>query len=100
MELHLSRVDYSVMGVANKNCLKLLPPSTPKEQQKVILRLFYELQFSEPEKLKISDFQVAIADSDGTLQVFSVKKDDIQLHFKTLPGPPITSVKIAGATGQ
>lgn len=42
---------------------------------------------------------MAIADSDGTLQVFSVKKDDIQLHFKTLPGPPIMSVKIAGTTG-
>lgn len=35
MELQLSRVDYTVVGVTNKNCVKLLPPSTPKEQQKV-----------------------------------------------------------------
>ncbi|XP_066257169.1 Bardet-Biedl syndrome 7 protein homolog [Euwallacea similis] len=76
MELQLSRVDYTVMGVANKNCLRLLPAAAPKEPQKV-----------------------AIADTDGILQIFSVRKDDIQLHFKTLPGPAITSLKVAGASG-
>ncbi|KAL1505873.1 hypothetical protein ABEB36_005330 [Hypothenemus hampei] len=76
MELQLSRVDYAVVGVTNKNCLRLLPASTPKDQSKV-----------------------AIADSEGILQVFSVKKNDIQLHFKTLPGPPIISLKVAGAAG-
>ncbi|XP_066154272.1 Bardet-Biedl syndrome 7 protein homolog isoform X2 [Euwallacea fornicatus] len=64
------------MGVVNKNCLRLLPAAVPKEPQKV-----------------------AIADTDGILQVFSVRKDDIQLHFKTLPGPAITSLKVAGASG-
>ncbi|CAG9766610.1 unnamed protein product [Ceutorhynchus assimilis] len=77
MELQLSRVDYTVVGVANKNCVRLLTGSTPKEPQKV-----------------------AIADSEGILQVFSVKKDDIQIHFKTLPGPKISSLKISGTTGS
>lgn len=36
MELQLSRVDYTVAGVTNKNCMRLLPPSTSKEPQKVI----------------------------------------------------------------
>ncbi|XP_048519315.1 Bardet-Biedl syndrome 7 protein homolog isoform X1 [Dendroctonus ponderosae] len=76
MELQLSRVDYTVAGVTNKNCMRLLPPSTSKEPQKV-----------------------AIADSEGILQLFSVRRDDIQIHFKTLPGPPITSLKVAGASG-
>ncbi|XP_050308096.1 Bardet-Biedl syndrome 7 protein homolog isoform X2 [Anthonomus grandis grandis] len=76
MELQLSRTDYAVVGVVSKNCVKLLPGSAPKEQQKI-----------------------AIADSEGILQVISVKKDDIQLQFKTLPGPPIVSLKVAGASG-
>lgn len=40
-----------------------------------------------------------IADNDGILQMISIKKDDIQLHFKTLPGKSITSMKLAGAIG-
>ncbi|XP_019866840.1 Bardet-Biedl syndrome 7 protein homolog [Aethina tumida] len=76
MELNLHRVDYTIVGLTEPNCMKLLPGDTPKSQQKV-----------------------AIADSDGILQVFSIKKDDIQIHFKTLPGPPITALKTAGAIG-
>ncbi|XP_030747216.1 Bardet-Biedl syndrome 7 protein homolog [Sitophilus oryzae] len=76
MELQLSRVDYTVIGVTTKNCLKLLPSNNLKEQQKV-----------------------AVADSEGILQVFSIKKDDIQLHFKTLPGPAIASLQTAGTAG-
>ncbi|KAF7270542.1 hypothetical protein GWI33_016498 [Rhynchophorus ferrugineus] len=76
MELQLSRVDYTVVGITNNNCLKLLPSSNLKEPQKVV-----------------------VADSEGILQVFSIKKDDIQLHFKTLPGASITSLQTAGITG-
>ncbi|KAJ8951664.1 hypothetical protein NQ318_012205 [Aromia moschata] len=77
MELELTRVDYTIVGVTNPNCMQLLPSSYPKEQQKV-----------------------AVADTDGVLQLFSVKKEDIHLHFKTLPGPEISSLKIAGASGN
>nr|CAI5842703.1 unnamed protein product [Callosobruchus analis] len=76
MELELTRVDYTVVGVTNSNCLELMPGNLPKEQCKVV-----------------------IADEDGVLQVFSVKKDEIALHFKTLPGPPISSVKYVDGSG-
>lgn len=35
MELELTRVDYTVVGITSPNCMKLLPPSHPQEQQKV-----------------------------------------------------------------
>ncbi|CAG9839510.1 unnamed protein product [Diabrotica balteata] len=73
--LELTRVDYTIIGITNPNCLQLIP-AQPKEPQRV-----------------------AVADVDGILQVFSVKKEDIQIHFKTLPGQPIVSVKVAGASG-
>ncbi|KAJ8912894.1 hypothetical protein NQ315_011217 [Exocentrus adspersus] len=76
MELELTRIDYTIVGITDANCLQLLPSASPKEQQKVV-----------------------VADSDGILQVFSVKKEDIQLHFKTLPGIAISSLKTAGAAG-
>ncbi|XP_056636880.1 Bardet-Biedl syndrome 7 protein homolog [Diorhabda sublineata] len=74
--LELTRVDYTIVGVTNPNCLQVIPGTVEKECQRV-----------------------AVADVDGILQVFSVKKEDIQIHFKTLPGPPIVSVKVAGAAG-
>lgn len=43
-------------------------------------------------------FQVAVGDQDGVLQVFSIKNDEIQLTFKTLPGEPITSVHLGGSS--
>lgn len=36
MELELSRIDYTVTGITSPKCMKLLPSSGPKEQQKVI----------------------------------------------------------------
>lgn len=41
-----------------------------------------------------------MADGDGILQVFSIKKGNIQTHFKTLPGTRITSVQLGGAAGK
>lgn len=35
MELELSRVDYTLVGVTSNNCMKLLPGSGLKEPQKV-----------------------------------------------------------------
>ncbi|KAL3267317.1 hypothetical protein HHI36_011448 [Cryptolaemus montrouzieri] len=77
MELDLCRVDYTIIGLTSKNCMKLLPPAHLKEPQKV-----------------------AVADRDGILQVFSIKKEDISLTFKTLPGPEISSLELAGALGR
>jgi len=43
---------------------------------------------------------VAAADQDGVLQVFSMKKGDIQMVFKTLPGPKITRLELGGTIGE
>ncbi|XP_058065445.1 Bardet-Biedl syndrome 7 protein homolog [Anopheles bellator] len=86
MELELTRVDYATVGLTGPNCLQLLPPiggaaatgsGGYKQQQKV-----------------------AIGDQDGVLQVFSMKKDELQMHFKTLPGERIASVKLGGQVGS
>ncbi|KAI4462734.1 bardet-biedl syndrome 7 protein [Holotrichia oblita] len=76
MELELYRIDYTIVGVTASNCMKLLPSS-----------------FKEPQK-------IAIGDNDGILQVFSIKKEDIQIQFKTLPGSKISSLQLAGARGS
>lgn len=34
------------------------------------------------------------------MQVFSIKKEDVQIYFKTLPGPKITALRLGGATGE
>lgn len=76
MELELTRVDYCAVGTSLPNCLKLLPSSKSKEPQKV-----------------------AVGDQDGVLQVFSLKKDEIQIAFKTLPSEKVSALQLAGATG-
>ncbi|XP_017775977.1 PREDICTED: Bardet-Biedl syndrome 7 protein homolog [Nicrophorus vespilloides] len=76
MELELTRVDYTIIGVNSNNCMKLVPIDNNREQQKI-----------------------AVADNDGVLQVFSIRKEDVSLHFKTLPGPKCTSLQLAGAQG-
>lgn len=40
MELELSRIDYTIVGLTSPNCMKLLP-SGPKQQQKVNFLLKY-----------------------------------------------------------
>lgn len=35
MDLELTRVDYTIVGITDVNCLQLLPNAYPKEQQKV-----------------------------------------------------------------
>ena len=77
MELELTRVDYTTVGLTLQNCLQLLPGNGPKQQQKVV-----------------------IGDQDGVLQVFSMKKDDLQIHFKTLPSVKIAAICLAGPMGQ
>ena len=76
MELELTRVDYTLVGVALQNSLKLLPINKFKEQQKIV-----------------------VGDQDGVVQVISVKKDEVIVHFKTVPGLKVTSVQLGGAVG-
>lgn len=77
MELELTRVDYALVGITLPNSLKLLPTKKAKEQQRVV-----------------------IGDQDGVLQLFSVKKDEISVHFKTVPSIKITSVQLGGSIGS
>ncbi|XP_055599136.1 Bardet-Biedl syndrome 7 protein-like [Uranotaenia lowii] len=90
MELELTRVDYTTVGLTASNCLQLLPVSlggggetvnrgggASRQQQKVV-----------------------IGDQDGVLQVISMKKDELQIHFKTLPHDKIASVKLGGQIGS
>nr|CAD7410633.1 unnamed protein product [Timema poppensis] len=76
MQLELSRVDYTIVGLTAPQTMKLLPNQGSKLNQKV-----------------------AVADQDGVLQVFSLKKGEIQLSFKTLPGPGISRLELGGAIG-
>jgi Bardet-Biedl syndrome 7 protein len=72
----LTRVDYALVGITQQNAMKLLPAKKAKEQQKVV-----------------------IADQDGVVQLFSVKKDEVNVHFKTVPGDKIASVQLGGSIG-
>ncbi|KAL1110414.1 hypothetical protein AAG570_007945, partial [Ranatra chinensis] len=43
---------------------------------------------------------VAVGGNDGVLQIFSIKKGEIQLAFKTLPGAKISTLELGGAIGS
>ncbi|XP_028315349.1 BBSome complex member BBS7 [Gouania willdenowi] len=76
MEIHLNRVDYIQVGVTSQKTMRLLPALRKKATQKV-----------------------AIADHDGMLTCFGMKKGDAVPVFKTLPGQKITRVALGGALG-
>lgn len=76
MALELTRVDYTLLGLTSPQCMKLLPSSGGKSVQKAV-----------------------IGDQDGVLQVLSLKKGEIQISFKTLPGEKITRISLGGALG-
>lgn len=87
MELELTRVDYTLVGISLQNSLKLLPTKQAKEQQKVI-----------------------IGDQDGVVQLISVNdKDETIVHFKTVPANgssaagslcKITAIQLGGTLGS
>ncbi|XP_055081065.1 Bardet-Biedl syndrome 7 protein isoform X1 [Periophthalmus magnuspinnatus] len=77
MELHLNRVDYTQVGVTSQKTMRLLPPLSKKATQKV-----------------------AIADHDGVLTCFGMKKGEAVPVFKTLPGPKIARMDLGGAVGS
>uniref|UniRef100_A0A668AFL5 Bardet-Biedl syndrome 7 protein homolog n=1 Tax=Myripristis murdjan TaxID=586833 RepID=A0A668AFL5_9TELE len=76
MEIHLNRVDYMQVGVTSQKTMRLLPAMGKKATQKV-----------------------AIADHDGVLTCFGMKKGEAVPVFKTLPGPKISRLDLGGAVG-
>ncbi|XP_076005228.1 BBSome complex member BBS7 isoform X1 [Genypterus blacodes] len=76
MEIHLNRVDYMQVGVTSQKTMKLLPSLGKKATQKV-----------------------AIADHDGVLTCFGMKKGEAVPVFKTLPGQKIVRMDLGGAAG-
>lgn len=44
-------------------------------------------------------FQVVVGDQDGIVQLFSMKKDELIIHFKTLPAEKVQSIHLGGALG-
>ncbi|XP_076319591.1 BBSome complex member BBS7-like isoform X4 [Tachypleus tridentatus] len=76
MELNLNRVDYLQVGVTSPRTMKLLPAGEKKGCQKVV-----------------------VADHQGILQSFGIKRGDVQNIFKTLPGQKVTRLELGGAVG-
>ncbi|XP_022235384.1 Bardet-Biedl syndrome 7 protein homolog, partial [Limulus polyphemus] len=76
MELNLNRVDYLQVGVTSPRTMKLLPAGEKKSCQKVV-----------------------VADHQGILQCFGIKRGDVQNIFKTLPGQKVTRLELGGAAG-
>ncbi|KAK4304694.1 hypothetical protein Pmani_023378 [Petrolisthes manimaculis] len=76
MELSLTRVDYLQVGLTSPRCLRVLPSSTPKTQQKVV-----------------------VGDQDGTVQLFSMKRGEVQNSFTTTSPKAITRLELGGALG-
>ncbi|XP_030036684.2 Bardet-Biedl syndrome 7 protein homolog isoform X3 [Manduca sexta] len=71
MDYELFRVDYTICGITYPDTLKILPASHQKPEQKF-----------------------AVGDKNGILQCISIKGEEPIIHFKTLPGKPITCVQL------
>ncbi|KAK6298582.1 hypothetical protein J4Q44_G00316370 [Coregonus suidteri] len=76
MEISLNRVDYLQVGVTSQKTMRLLPALGRKATQKV-----------------------AVADHDGVVTCFGMKKGEAVPVFKTLPGQKITRLDLGGALG-
>lgn len=74
MQFELQRVDYLRVGITSKNTMKLLP-------------LVGKLQ------------KIAVGDNDGQLQVFGLKKGEIQTLFKDRSAQKVTSLTLGGQSG-
>ncbi|XP_068596580.1 Bardet-Biedl syndrome 7 protein [Brachionichthys hirsutus] len=76
MEIHLHRSDYVQVGVTSQKTMKLLPATGKRATQKV-----------------------AIADHDGVVTCFGMKKGEAVPVFKTLPGQKVARMDLGGAVG-
>lgn len=43
---------------------------------------------------------MVVGDQDGIVQLFSMKKDEPVIHFKTLPAEKVQSIQLSGAPGN
>ncbi|XP_058807085.1 Bardet-Biedl syndrome 7 protein homolog [Phymastichus coffea] len=77
MTLVLTRVDYASVGVTSRSTMRLLPTSEPKQYQRF-----------------------AVGDHDGVLHIFGFKRNEMQVLFKSLPGPKIEKLVLGGSTSQ
>ncbi|CAH2091988.1 unnamed protein product [Euphydryas editha] len=77
MDYELARIDYTLCGITYPDALRILPSTEHKIQQKFV-----------------------IGDKNGVLQCLSVIDEEPVVHFKTLPGKPITSVQLASSVGN
>ncbi|XP_045459351.1 Bardet-Biedl syndrome 7 protein homolog [Melitaea cinxia] len=77
MDYDLARIDYTLCGITYPHALKILSSTDQKIHQKFI-----------------------IGDKNGVLQCLSVIDEEPVVHFKTLPGKPITSVQLASSVGN
>lgn len=76
MELNLKHVDYLQVGVTSPKTMKLLPAVGRKATQKV-----------------------AVADHDGVINCFGMKKGEAVPVFRSLPGQKISRLELGGALG-
>ncbi|XP_076625731.1 BBSome complex member BBS7 [Colletes latitarsis] len=74
MTLPLSRIDYTAVGVTSRGTTKIFSTSEHRQTQKF-----------------------AVADHDGVLHVYGMKKGELQLSFKSLPGPKINKLVLGGS---
>ncbi|XP_076180794.1 BBSome complex member BBS7 [Ptiloglossa arizonensis] len=73
MTLPLSRTDYAAVGVTSRGTTRIFSATEHKQTQKF-----------------------AVADHDGVLHVYGVKKGELQVTFKSLPGPKINKLVLGG----
>ncbi|XP_024888657.1 Bardet-Biedl syndrome 7 protein homolog isoform X1 [Temnothorax curvispinosus] len=78
MTLALSRVDYTTVGVTSRGTTIIFPPNEATRQ---------------PQKF-------AVADHDGVLHIYGMKRGELQLSFKSLPGPKIQRIVLGGSIGM
>ncbi|EGI57203.1 Bardet-Biedl syndrome 7 protein [Acromyrmex echinatior] len=79
MTLALSRIDYTTVGVTSRGTTIIFPP--------------YDGTTKQPQKF-------AVADHDGVLHIYGMKKGELQLSFKSLPGPKIQKMVLGGSIGM
>lgn len=71
MDLNLTRIDYTQVGLTSPKTMELLPLAGKTQK-------------------------IAIADNDGVVQCFSMKKGEVITQFKTLPSQKIQRLKLGG----
>ncbi|KAK0159968.1 hypothetical protein PV328_007422 [Microctonus aethiopoides] len=76
MTLVLSHVDYLSVGVTSRGTTQILPQLDPQQTQKFV-----------------------VGDHDGIIHIYGVKKGELQLIFKSLPGEIIKKVVLGGTIG-